>query len=71
MSSWESTTLFLNPKYWVTAMPRGILFEIWPLEKERTLTSHPSRVSSKQGLWGPDYLLDPVTRTFSDETITN
>jgi hypothetical protein len=25
-------------KYWVTAMPSGIFFEIWPLEKGRALT---------------------------------
>jgi len=30
-----------NPKYWVTAMPSGIFFEIWPFEKGCTLTSHP------------------------------
>jgi hypothetical protein len=30
----------VNPKYWVTAIPGGIFFEIWPFEKGRTLTSH-------------------------------
>jgi hypothetical protein len=29
-----------NPKYCVTAMPGGIFFEIWPLEKGRTLTKN-------------------------------
>ncbi len=33
-----------NPKYWVTAMPGGISFEIWPLEKARALTSQPCGV---------------------------
>ncbi|UCF56120.1 MAG: hypothetical protein JSW15_08435, partial [Deltaproteobacteria bacterium] len=30
-----------NPKYWVTAMPCGIFFEIWPFEKGHALTAHP------------------------------
>ena len=30
-------------------MPGGIFFEIWPLEKGRTLTSHPCGVQSKLG----------------------
>ena len=32
-----------NPNYWGTATPGGILFEIWPLEKGHTLTSHTYR----------------------------
>ena len=40
-----------NPKYWVTAMPGGISFEIWPLEKGRTLTSPPVGCNQNRLLW--------------------
>jgi hypothetical protein len=47
-------------------MPGGISFEIWPLEKGRTLTSHPFGVQSKPGPLGPDYLLRDLVSQLHD-----
>jgi hypothetical protein len=47
----------VNPRYWVTAMPGGIFFEIWPLEKGRTLTVHHCGEQSTRGPASSNYFI--------------
>jgi hypothetical protein len=44
----------VNPKYWVTAMPCGISFEIWPIEKGHNLTSLSQWSVIKAGFFRPE-----------------